>query len=128
MPFVKFTEPRRSYVAKASLSRLGMISLSDGARRRFKLDDYGSCCLYYDEDTRTIGIELVKDKNCEGAMKIRLRKTTGADIAAKSFIEFFDIGVKETMTFPIDRDDTTGMLVIELNEGRKVGRKPRTDA
>ena len=120
MAFIKYTEIGRSYAAKASISKSGMLSLSNGARKRFNLDQHKFCVLYYDPDTRRVGIELIDDENADGARKIRLR-STGADIAVKSFIDFFDLGIRETMLYTVERDDGSGLLTIELGAGKKRG-------
>ena len=128
MAFIKFTEHGRSYEAKASISQTGMISFSDGARKRFIMDDKGMCVLYYDPDTKKIGIELTSDKTAEGARRIRLRNT-GADIAAKGFLQFFNICVKETMLYTLELDDNTGYLVIDMSKGKaRMNRSAKEDA
>jgi len=120
MAFVKFTEPGRSYAAKASVSKTGMLSFSDGCRRRFQMNDYTHCVLYYDADTRRIGVELTNDASAEGVRKMRLRET-GSDVAAKSFVDYFDLGIRETIVCPVDRDEETGYLVVDLTKCRKRG-------
>jgi hypothetical protein len=117
MAFIKFTEGGRSYAAKASLSKSGMLSISDGARRRFHLDDFGFCVLYYDPDTNRIGVELTANKESDGARRIRFRPT-GADVAAKSFVDFFGIDARETKTYQVEQDEESGMLTIDLNQGK----------
>lgn len=126
MAFVKFTEHGRSYTSRASISKNGMLSFSDGARRRFGMDERGMCVLYYDADTRRIGIEFTDNESAEGARRIRLR-STGADVAAKSFVEYFNIGVRETMLFSVERDEETGLAVIDLESGRKRIKKNTLD-
>ncbi len=68
MAFIKFTEHGRSFAPRASISRTGTLSFSYGARNRH-LADYKFCVLYYDPDTRRIGIELTNDDNAEGHAK-----------------------------------------------------------
>ena len=126
MAFIKFTEHGRSYSAKASISKNGMLSFSDGARKRFDMDNRDMCVLYFDPETRRIGIEFTADENAEAVRKVRLRNT-GADVAAKSFVEFFDIGVRETTLFPIESDEETGFAVIDLGSG-KIRRKKKTSS
>lgn len=124
MAFVRFTNSGKSFSPRASLGRTGLLGLNDGARRKFDLDQHPYCALYYDAEQMMIGIELLDDNATDGAQKIRLRKT-GADIAIKSFIEFFAIEVKETTLYGVTRDESTGYLVIDMKNGRKrgIGRK-----
>ena len=126
MAFIKFTGHGRSYAAKASISRNGMLSFSDGARRRFNMDEFPLCVFYFDPDTRRIGIEFTADEKAEGARRVRLRKT-GADVAAKAFVEYFNIGVQETMVFPVASDEWTGYAVIDLDAGKRRATKKTTE-
>jgi hypothetical protein len=94
-----------------------MIGLNDGARRRFQLDDYQYCILYFDPESKRVGIELTNDKDVEGAQKIRFRKT-GSDVAGRSFLSFFGIEGLETATYPLSKDEGTGYLIIDMTKGR----------
>jgi hypothetical protein len=120
VPFVKYTGGVRSYVPRVSISKSGMLSFNEGAKQRFRIGEHGYCVLYYDPDTRRVGIELVNDENVEGARRLRHRDT-GSDLAVKSFLDFFDIGVERTTSYPITRDDETGYLVLDLTTGRERG-------
>lgn len=121
MAFVRFTEAGRSFSPKATVSSYGMIGFNDGARKRFRLDEYKSAVLYYDADNRRIGVELTNDEHAQGARKIRFR-VTGADIAAKSFVDFFGIAVPETTVYPLAKDQDSGFLVIDLAQGIARGK------
>jgi hypothetical protein len=94
-----------------------MISFSDGARKRYHMDEYKFCVLYYDADTRRVGIEFSNDESAEGAIKIRFR-ATGADVAAKSFCDYFDIGIHDTKLYDIEKDDETGLATLDLKSGK----------
>ena len=121
MPFVKFTETGRSYAARASLSSIGVIGLHDGTRRRYGLDKYAFCVLYYDRDTKRIGIELTNNPEDPGARKITMREKTGAEIRARNFVDFFGIAVQETTVYLVAKDDSSGLLVIDMATGKKRG-------
>lgn len=125
MAFIRFTDHGRSFAAKASISRTGMLSFSDGARKRFDMDTRNWCVLYYDPDTRRIGVEFTADQDVEGARRVRLRNT-GADVAAKSFTEYFNIGVPSTIMYPVEIDDDSGFAVIDMDKGKaRVSRRAR---
>jgi len=127
MAFIKFTGHGRSYAAKASISRNGMLSFSDGARKRFNMDEFPVCVLYFDPERRQIGIEFTADEKAEGARRLRLRKT-GADVAAKAFVEYFNIGVQETTVFPVGTDESTEYAIIDLDTGKKRTAPKLTEA
>ena len=124
MPFIKYTEKGRSYAARTSISKTGMLSFSDGACKRFKMGDYKFVVLYYDPDTQRVGVELTNDEQAEGVKKLRHR-ATGADVAAKSFVDFFNIGVRATTTYEVGKDDESGLVVVDLQTGKqRAVRKP----
>ena len=118
MPFVRFTEGGKSFSPRATLSVRGLLSFNEGACRKYKIEEGAYGVLYYDRDTHRVAVELTKDESQPGARKIRLRKT-GADIAAKSFVAYFDIELAKTTMYDIGTDSSTGWLVIDLNNGRE---------
>ncbi|MBV9868019.1 MAG: hypothetical protein JO316_21900 [Abitibacteriaceae bacterium] len=120
MPFIKYTETGRSFAPKVSINRTGLISFSDGARKRFNLDAYQFCVLYYEPETYRIGIELTNDGKAEGIKRLRLR-STGADIAAKSFVDFFALPLKGTTICDLSKDEDSGLLTFDLSRGKVRG-------
>lgn len=124
MGFVKFTETGKSFTPKATISPRGMISFNDGSRRKYKLDNYKFCVLYYDGETKKVGVELTNDENSEGVVKLRLR-VSGADIGAKSFIDFFEIAPNATTMYAVTSGNEDNWMVIDLNKGRE--RKGKTE-
>jgi len=123
MAFERFVETgRRTYTPKGTLTRFGMLGFNHAARQKFEIDKYGYCILLYDRASRRIGVLLTKDSKEDGAKKIRLRKT-GADVPARAFVRHFGIDNSDTTICPISRDDETGYLVIDLNQGKKRARR-----
>ena len=124
MGFVKFTETKKSFAARASISARGMLSFNSGARRKFKIDGFKFSVLYYDRDANLIGVELTNDQAAEGVIKIRHRKT-GADLGAKSFIDYFEIAPKVTTMYSISAGESDKWINVDLNKGRE--RKANTE-
>ncbi len=120
MPFIKFTGPNKKYAARVSIRPSGIIGFTEGARRRYCLDEYTHCFLYFDPDTRRVGVELTRDQNAAGARRFR-HQPTGISVALKSFLDFFDLGIRQTTVYDIDKDEETGFLVIDLNTGTPRG-------
>ena len=118
MPFERFTETGRGFAPKASIARSGMIGLNSGAVRRYEVDKHPYCVLYYDSDTRRIGMELTDDADAPGARMIRLGRAGGAFIGARSFLEYYDITPPATMLYPVGHDDEAKLLVLDLKLGR----------
>ena len=124
MVFEKFTQTGRSFAPKASISTYGTLSFNDGARRRYQMDDYTHCILYYDRDTHRVGVELTNDKSIQGSRTLRHR-TTGSDVSAKPFVDYFNIHIAGTTYYDLDKDEQTGLLVFDLLKGTMRKRKTR---
>ena len=118
LAFIKFTDTGKSFASKASISPRGMLSFSDGARRKFKIDEYTHGVLYYDKETNLVGIELTRDTETDGAIKIRLRQT-GADMGVKSFIDFFGIAPEVTSMYELIAGDQENWMVVDLKTARE---------
>jgi hypothetical protein len=121
MAFEKFTEPRsRGYEPMASIWSRGMIGLNQGAVNEFELEKYDYVVLYFDRETRRIGIKFTRDGKEEGAIKLSKRES-GASISARSFMKKFKIKIGNTAKCDISYDDDNALHVIELPESVKVG-------
>lgn len=116
MSWVRFTSPGKCFSPKVTISAAGMLSMNHAARLRFGVDSYKYCVLYYCRDTNRIGLAFTNDRQTEGCIKLRFRKT-GADVCAKSFTDYFGIEPKRTTIYPPVKDDATGFLVVDLNKG-----------
>ena len=128
MAFVKFNKPGRSFKPRVSISSRGLISFSGGAVKRFEMDKHEWCALYYDAESRIVGIELLNTDESDEAIRLRLR-STGADISGSSFLSFFDIEIRDTSMYELVKDDESGYLVFNLNKGtiRKTRKKENGD-
>ena len=125
MPFERFAETGRGYSPRASMSKAGLIGLNKGAVQRYDVDIYKLCVLYFDRETRRIGIEFTNDADARGARPIRKGKAGGAFIGAKNFLEYYDIAPSATTLIPVDRDEEANLLVLELGRGTLRGSKKK---
>src|SRR4051812_43083659 len=98
MAFERFVGTGRSYAARLSISRAGLISFNNGVTKRFGLDKFSHCVLFFDKEGERIGIKMTSDETEPGARKIRFREA-GADVAAKVFFDYYGITAKETMVY-----------------------------
>lgn len=118
MAFVKFTEVGKSFMARVSISPRGMLNMTDGARRKYEVDKYDHCVLYYDAEEQVIGMEMTQDEHAEGAIKIRKRET-GADLGIKSFLDYFDIVPAKTSMYEIEQGQAPNWINIKLKTARE---------
>jgi hypothetical protein len=114
MGFEKFTETARSYRAKISLRANGTIGLNGGAVNKFNLDKFDWAVLYFDRDRKLIGIKPTTSEKEEGTHKINKGKT-GAWIAARRFLDFYETGTEKTKRFDAAWDDKEKMITVQVS-------------
>jgi hypothetical protein len=91
------------------------LGFNRAARLKFHLDDYTHAILYYDRDSRKIGVELIADGSAPGAVKLRNR-AFGSDLSARRFIDYYDIPVPSTLRFTIEQQDA--ILVLDMSTAK----------
>ena len=122
--FEKFTHVGGRFAAKVSIRRNKTIGLSQGAINRFKLSigEWG-VVLHYDKTSNTIGLKPTQNLSEEGAIPLKIRTVKAADgktstiasVAARSFIEYYDIPCKESVSFDASLDSTLGMIIVKID-------------
>ena len=120
---VKHTAVGKSFTPKISMSPSGLISISDAATKKYDVEKYEYAILYYEPQDKFVVIQLTNEKEL-GTIKIRQR-TTGAYIAAASFMGNFEICLDATTIYDLQRDTESGLLYFDLKNGtaRKSPRK-----
>jgi hypothetical protein len=120
--FEAFTKPNTRNAPRVSIRRTGQIGFSQGAVARYNLDngDWFVVC-YYSKDKNSIGLLPTRDKEHVGAVPLYIRKgsTDGnmnAHIAAKSFLDYYDINYSKGRSYAPERDSKTGFITINLGD------------
>ena len=114
MSFEKFTETARSYRAKVSIRSNGTVGLNGGAVNKFDLEEYDWAVLFFDKERQLIGIKPTKNEKDEGTHKIN-RGKTGAWVAARRFLDYYEIGTTKTKRFDAAWDDKEKMIVVQIS-------------
>jgi hypothetical protein len=114
MPFEKFTETARSYRAKVSIRSNGTVGLNGGAVNKFGLEQYDWAVLFFDKQSNLVGIKPTKSEKEEGAHRINKGKT-GAWIAARRFLDYYEIGIVKTKRFDAAWDEKEKMIVVQIS-------------
>jgi len=113
MPRQRFTQVGRSYRPTISITKQGIISINKGAYHRFDLGKYNYAVLFFDPEINEVGIMLLTEPTEEGVAKIRHRQSSsGADISAKGFLDYFGIEYDETTRYKPDIDEENGNPMI----------------
>lgn len=118
MAFIKFTETNKSFVSRVSISPRGMLNFTDGARRKFKMDKFSHCILYYDKENQFIGVEMSTSESAEGSIKLRMRNT-GADVGIKGFVDYFEITPEKTTMYEVRSGEQPNWIIIDLKTARE---------
>lgn len=112
--FVKFTAPDISYAASVTIRATGQMGFSSGALNLYKIRDYNYCVLYFDQESRAVGIELAAD-NCDGAIPIK-KSDSNTHIRAKNFCDRFGIDYSKSRRYRLKKESETGFLFFELGQ------------
>jgi hypothetical protein len=111
MPFERFTEVGRVFRPRASLRSNGQIGFNHGCVKRFDMAAFSHAVLFYDVETKRIGVKLTNDKDEPGASTLITRSGNGT-LSARSFLEYYHLTPKKTTQYDIERDSPSGLLVI----------------
>ncbi len=75
------------------------------------MEKFSHVVLFYDAETKRIGVKLTNDKDEPGASALITRGGNGT-VSARSFMEYYRITPKKTTQYDIEREDGGEMLVI----------------
>ncbi len=109
-----FKEEGRGFVPRASIRKQGQIGLNHGAVTRYNIKEYKHVLLGYDKDEKKVAMRLLKVPE-QGARPIVVRQEN-VTIAAKAFLDFFEIPYTKTRQFDVKRDEDQQYLVFILKE------------
>jgi hypothetical protein len=121
--FKKHTLISGSNAPKMTIRKGGSLGINQAAARRFGIDsdDYYAI-LYYDDENNAIGIEITRDENAEGALKIQYRpykkdnKNVIIQVSIKSLLDRHAIDYSESSSYVPFKDEETGLIVLDLNK------------
>jgi len=123
----KFTDVGVNFDAKISIRPSGMMGVSSGALRRFKLlDDRWSVVMFYDKEARVVGIKPTMNRDEQGATKLVVRdpkpdstqKQPSGHFSAKSFLQHHNIPYrgKHAQSFEAAWSAEHDMILIDLKK------------
>ena len=113
MAFEKFTRIRsRGYTPQISIWSRGQIGLNQAVLDKYKIGEYA--ILFFDRDTKRVGIKFTNNKSESGAAKIIKRKTGGASLSARAFLVNYDLISEKTKSYNVEFDKDNEMLIIKV--------------
>lgn len=115
MAFELFTGKGKNFRPRASVWKGGQIGLNQGAVEKFGLSGNAFVLMYYDKETRRIGLKFTDNGEEEGAIKMNVTNNASV-ISAKSFLDCYDVNHDETRRYDIFKDEQTDYYIIDLKK------------
>jgi hypothetical protein len=95
MAFEEFKAKGGKFTPQITINKSGGFGLSSGMHRRYGLDKYGGVKLYFDRDSKKVGIRLIEGEEV-GMFKLKKRPNEkGAFFSARSFLEAYALDPKK---------------------------------
>ena len=126
MAFEKYIPPQSSGVRpRATIRPSGLISFDAAAVEAYGLQSAAFAVLYFDKTRKVVGVEITKNANEEGALKLSRRRRS-VSVKAPQFFDLYGLSFDEAQRFDVGRNPETKMLMISLkNIKRRRGRRPK---
>ena len=125
MAFEKYTGARRtSRGAMVTIRQTGQIAFNAAAASDMGLVDKPAVLLYYDKNSKLIGIKGETNLKIEGARKLGKVGRTRT-IAASSFLNFYGISLKQNVKVEPSMDKKNDLIVLDLKKSIKTPSRPR---
>ncbi len=112
MAWVKYTPGARSRSQdpKLSIWKAGQISFNKASVDKFNLDKVTHCVLYYDKETKKIGIKPTTDEKESSRLKLKKYKW-GCLLWAKNYVKSFGFSTVKTRQLHPYWDEKDQMIV-----------------
>lgn len=127
--FQRFTSTEKGFVPTVSVWNKGNMWFSSGAVNKFNLERYSHIIFLYDKAAKEIGLLFRGNDTEEGAVKLGKRQT-GITVAAKNFLDCFNIDYSQTKQYLMRVEQEPDLFVISLDQGKistKSKRGPEED-
>jgi len=112
--FEKFIQTSASFDAKATIrQKTGQIGFSAGAVNRFEIGKFSHAVLYFDRESRVIGIKLVEAEE-EGAIPINSRPSN-TYLTAKNFLDKYAVDYSKSHRHELEVDEESGLLFLSAD-------------
>jgi len=100
----------------------GLLNFSADSVKRFELEKYPAVRIGLDKKHGLLVFQFLDDVNLPGAIKTAKRQK-GIVVSAKGTLLKFGVSTdKPSRRYPLEYDETPGVLAIDLSKGVNVGR------
>ncbi len=127
MAFEKFIPPQTSGVRpRATIRPSGLISFDSATVEAFGLKSASYAVLYFDKTRKIVGVQISKNANEDGSLKLSRRRRS-VSLKAPQFFDLYGLSFDEAQRFDVGLDPDSKMLTISLKSvQRRRGRRPKT--
>ena len=95
MAFEEFNAKGGKFKPQIIINKYGGFTLSSGMHHRYGIDKYMGVKLYFDADTKKVGVRLI-DKEDDGMFKLKKRENEkGAFFSARSFWGAYNVDTQK---------------------------------
>lgn len=113
MAFERFVKTTRSFTPKVSIWGRGQIGFNTGAVHKFGLEKFDYAILFFDKETRRIGIVFTNDEKEKGVVRLT-KRMAGMSLSAKPFLEYYDVLKPEKVVCDFRFSNEDNMYIIEI--------------
>lgn len=118
MSWEKFVHTGESFFPKVTIRANAQLGFSRATVKRFGLQQYKSCLLYFDKEGQRIGIRFEPENDIEGSVPTRIREFDYS-VPAKAFLDYYGIPYENSKSFKATKDNDTGLIILDLRKPLK---------
>lgn len=111
--FERFTEVNKSFSARITIRQNGQIGFNGGARNQYGVASHRFAVLFFDRNSKAVGILLTDNEQEPGALRITSTKQN-TFIAGRPFLELYGISYEKSRRFRLEKRGD--LLVFELEK------------
>lgn len=115
MAFERYKRARARYgEPKVSIWSRGQIGFNNSAIEEYKLDGFQFAVLFYDGESKKVGIMFTNDEKEEGVIKFVKRKSGGYSFSGVGFLKTYNIEMGETKRYPLVWDEENKLHTFQI--------------
>jgi len=118
MAFERFTErlkEGRVGEPMVSIWKTGKILFNMAAMRKFELFDFDYAVLFFDKDSRKVGIMFTNKEGEDGSYNLIKPKAGGYAISATKFLKHHKIDYSEAKNYIVEHDEETNLYIFKVD-------------
>ena len=122
MGFEIFSHMGESHNIKTivTINKYNSLTLNVGAIRTYKIREYHFVNVYYDEDTRKVGLKFLQDKEEHAFALTASKNQCTIYISFIGFLKYHNLELNKMRKYLVMKDGESGLFVFDINKPLKV--------